>query len=73
MVFKRVDVQEAEEEIEGFSYNNASGREERVKIFSNSEIVIYVPDYESVNFYINDIPKLILALQAAYDHVKGKK
>ena len=70
-MFVRVD--EADKEpIEGFSYFNLDGDEEQVALCGNCvNIVDSMFDFASV--YVEDIPKLIKALQAAYDHIqKGK-
>lgn len=66
MVLKRVDKVE-QEDIEGFSYINSNGDEEKVVLDGT---VVKLEDGEGCEswFYIRDIPNLIIALQAAYDH-----
>jgi len=76
-MLKRVDEQE-NEEITGFSYSNLVGDLEYVDISDsycegkNSTVTITAKE-EGVYFhvYTDDIPKLVLALQAAYEHLKG--
>lgn len=72
-MFKRVDVNE-QEPIEGFCYISGDGEEERVVIDDgNKTIVLQDGDECEVNrIYVSDIPKLILALQAAYDYLEKK-
>lgn len=75
MVFKRVDVTE-DSPIEGFSYENSDGNIEQVSLQGNGNLLVdlgYQDEQDKFTVYTKDIPKLILALQAAYDHVKGKK
>jgi hypothetical protein len=66
MVLKRVDKVE-QEDIEGFTYVNYNGDEEKVVLDGT---VVKLEDGEGCEswFYIRDIPNLIIALQAAYDH-----
>lgn len=73
-MFVRVDDPETESAIEGFSYLSKSGYEESVRLSAASYVSIYESnDAQHVDIYNEDIPKLIKALQAAYDHIqKGK-
>lgn len=63
---------------EGFDYTNLRGFTERVRI-RNDTNVIYLEGVDGIGvysvsiFYTADIPKLIKALQSAYDHVNGIK
>ena len=64
-----------------FIYVNTDGIEERVVTgdfgSSGNSVEIYADDgwrngtYENIAVLVADIPKLIGALQAAYDHCKG--
>lgn len=68
-MFKRVDVDN--DVIEGFSYFNRTNNEERVEI-NRSGAYIKLKEGEDQDMsivYFQDIPKLIKALQAAYDHI----
>lgn len=59
--------------IEGFSYLNRDMDEEKVEIYSNDLVEIAASGDHRVAIFSEDIPKLIKALQAAYDHIqKGK-
>lgn len=70
-MFVRVDEEIAEYKIEGFSYENAEGSLEYV-VAGNCAVVKDSTGC-SVTIFTEDIPKLIKALQAAYDHIqKGK-
>lgn len=72
-MFVRVDVEE-QDEIEGFCYQAANGVFERVRLDSNQVFSIKDnDDCDVTGFYIEDIPNLIKALQAAYDHVNKEK
>jgi hypothetical protein len=67
-MFKRVD---AEETVSGFSYENRHGNIECVKLGESCVQAIYEDGCEISLFFYEDIPKLIKALQAAYDYKKG--
>lgn len=70
-MFVRVD-DSNDSGIEGFSYMNRYGLIEKVEINDDH---VYVQDStdDKVCIYTPDIPLLIKALQAAYDHIqKGK-
>lgn len=69
-MFKFVD-DGADTPISGYAYINLDGIVENVGLL-NGDIVHINVSGEYVAIYVNDVPKLILALQAAYDHVKGK-
>lgn len=70
MAFKRIDLDE-DAEYEGFSYYNCDGYEEHVKF--GEDIVLYIGDDDAeYPVYVDDVPKLIKALQAAYDFKKGE-
>jgi hypothetical protein len=66
-MFKRVDEQEPRVQIDGFSYMNTNGSLEYVHCGTG---IIEVEDSSGGKAVIwrEDVPKLILALQAAYDH-----
>lgn len=68
-MFKRVDI--ALEPLEGFSYNNKCGNLEKVVIL-HSTVKIEPTGGYSCEVYYEDVPRLILALQAAYDYNQGK-
>lgn len=70
-MYKRVD-ESSEDVIEGFSYVNKLGEAEFVD-FSLAEGVVDISvESHSISIYTSDIPKLILALQAAYDYLEKK-
>lgn len=71
-MYIRVDVEDTEEEIEGFSYINKDGEEE-VVIANGADpyIEICTDGYSDVPIYYEDIPNLIKALKAAYKHNTG--
>jgi hypothetical protein len=66
---KRVDT-EVHGTITAYTYESKTGFEEGVRLNSGlSYATFFVSNGEaSVDVYKSDIPKLILALQAAYDH-----
>lgn len=57
--------------IEGFSYINSGGYEEKVKLDGDDMIIIEDDGGCTSYIFIEDIPKLIKALEAAYKHVNG--
>lgn len=66
-MFKSVD-EESIDEIEGFSYLNKDGDKEFVEL-DWSYVVLRGGGGDGLDaIYYEDIPKMILALQAAYDH-----
>ena len=68
-MFKRID--EKHEKIVGYSYANQDGEIEKVKVVDYTDIcaiVLISPDETTVHVYREDIPNLVKALQAAYDH-----
>ena len=65
----RVD-EKGSERIEGFAYENQNGDIESVCFFRENIVYVNINTYDPVQVYIKDIPNLILALQAAYDHWK---
>jgi hypothetical protein len=67
-MLKRVDT-DVETKITGFSYLNQDGCEESVSFNDSSSLTLAVSlDQDSEQWiYKEDIPKLIKALQAAYD------
>lgn len=70
-MFKRVD-DEVGGKLEGFSYLSSAGREEFVELCSwDDTIVSLYADGSKIELYVDDIPNMIKALQAAYDHNKG--
>ena len=72
-MYKRVDC-ESEDIIEGFSYLNLYGEEEFVGMDRDDSTIKIEVDGEHIYIYDQDIPKLIKALQAAYDYkMKGDK
>lgn len=64
-MFKRIDVDVPEGKFEGFSYANEDGDLEFVHVLDGGGIIKI--EY-NVGVYKRDIPKLIKALQAAYEH-----
>ena len=72
-MYKRVDC-ESEDNLEEFSYMNLYDEEEFVGLVRYERYVSITADGEYVYIYDQDIPKLIKALQAAYDYkTKGDK
>lgn len=69
-MFKRVDVDEGN--IEGFSYLNRWDELEVVKL-GGDVVRIKVDGHNELPIFLSDIPKLIKALQAAYEHKTGEK
>jgi len=71
-MYKRVDVED--EVVEGFSYRNHHGEIEIVGLDLESTLYVSINSSEGdvVHLYKEDIPKLIKALQAAYDHKQEK-
>jgi len=55
-----------------FGYTNADNEIEYVEVFPEFYASLYT-NGERLDVYIEDIPKLIKALQAAYTHAKGNK
>lgn len=70
-MYKRVDNGAEDQIVQGFSYSNKVGVIEYVEMHdwkeSNAHVGINDGDEESCYIFKEDIPKLILALQAAYD------
>lgn len=64
-MYKRVDG--TEDEFEGFSYLDVNGDEEFVSIVYDC-VTIKDSSHNQVNIYKNDVPKLIKALQSAYEY-----
>jgi uncharacterized protein involved in tellurium resistance len=69
-MYKRVN-EGIVDEFEGFSYFNMYNEEEFVNVEGDDTVSIRI-DGNSVHIYDKDIPNLIRALQAAYEH-KGFK
>lgn len=73
-MYKRVDGTVLEEpSFDGFSYINKDGKEESVEINLGIFDVVSINLYccEKAHVYLEDIPNLIKALQATYNHIKG--
>ncbi len=74
-MFKRVDNTNEDTPITGYSYLNQDEKEEVVVLSSAKVVKVVVSDgdggTDTAAIYTRDIPKLILALQAAYDHKQG--
>lgn len=66
-MYKRVDGTAGGEELEGFSYLNLFDEEEFVTVVGDDTVAVRI-GYSSVHVFDKDIPKLIKALQAAYDY-----
>ena len=64
-MYKRIDI---EEDIEGYSFANKEGEIELVKMDVPGIILVEDCDGNRSYFYQQDIPKLIKALEAAYNH-----
>lgn len=58
--------------IDEWVYTNADGLEESVNFCGDGLIDITTSCTQSITVYVVDIPKLILALQAAYDNEGGE-
>lgn len=70
-MFVRVD-EDMYDPIEGFTYAGMYGDIEAV-VIGDETVTIKDSEGACANVYNGDIPKLIKALQAAYDHIqKGK-
>lgn len=63
-----IKIDEEQEQLDGFSYSNAHGGIEVVKM--EKAWVVFEDDYAAQvsEIYYADIPKLIKALQMAYDY-----
>lgn len=70
-MYKRIDI-DVSQVIEGFSYANVHGNIESV-VFEYDMVTLQDSDSAMSTVYIKDIPKLIKALQSAYDYYKGDK
>lgn len=66
-MYKRVDGTVGDEELEGFSYLNLFDEEEFVTVVGDDIVAVRI-GCSSVHVFDQDIPKLIKALQAAYDY-----
>lgn len=53
-----------------FCYTNAEGNSETVSVDTEEEWVEIEDSADNFRVYVNDIPKLIKALQAAYNYHK---
>jgi len=71
-MFKRV-CETWDEQLEGFSYIGQWGEEEFVELGSHDTVTIKDGESLYVHIFDNDIPKLIKALTAAYEHKTGGK
>jgi hypothetical protein len=56
-----------------FEYDNQDGKVEYVQIASDGLADIVVPSYDGIPIYPKDIPKLINALQQAYEYIQQQK
>lgn len=65
-MYVRVDV----DAITGFSYSNQDGNTEVVEV-DNPGVVRIKVDSTKVDIYTHDVPKLLTALKAAYEHKSG--
>ena len=68
----RVDENDAEVEKEtdiDWVYRNTDGEDERVRYSTGKSVSILDASYEEICIYIEDIPNLIKALQAAYKYI----
>ena len=70
-MFKRVDIT-VDEEIQGFSYMNLNGDEEFVS-FDMCGVCIEDSAGDTVGIFVQDIPKLVKALEEAYNHLKEEE
>lgn len=71
MSYKRIDIDE-DDMYEGWAFENTDGEEVRVSIPSNNIIELNIDGYANeIYFVVEDIPKLIKALRAAYDYGEG--
>lgn len=65
-------VEDGSNEVEGFSYTNINGNVEKVHLNTGLSYVTLTDIGENdFDVYKEDIPKLIKALQAAYNHVNN--
>ena len=65
-MFKSIDPEE-DSALEGFKYYNKFGDEEYVE-FSSGTVLVKDDSGQDIEIYVEDIPKLIKALQLAYDY-----
>jgi len=73
-MYKRVDGIEEDEIIEGFTYENKLSSIETVLMESNFFVQLIESEGDGMSqVYYEDIPNLIKALQAVYDHWKENK
>lgn len=72
-MFIKVDDPRPQGEVEGFSYTNAIGYEEHVILNTPENVTVFVRDSigAKAEIYIEDIAKLIMALQAAEKHARS--
>lgn len=70
-MFVRVDTEEAKKDIEGFSYKNSDGDMEYVIAGDCTVTMLDYLEERLSEVYIDDIPFMIKALQAAYNRQKG--
>jgi CRISPR/Cas system CMR-associated protein Cmr3 (group 5 of RAMP superfamily) len=69
-MFKNID-KKADERLEGFCYESYDGTLEHVAFGSDTSITITDSCYDKVEIHVDDIPKLIKALQLSYEHLKA--
>lgn len=67
-----VNIDGDEPRIEGFEYTNIDDIAEQVCMGANTVSLRYANIEALSSIYYEDIPKMIKALQAAYDHNKSK-
>lgn len=72
-MYKRVDEEEEKPEIDGFSYVSSEGDLEAVRLDGHIVMFVYPPAQPMSIIYVKDIPKMIKALAAAYEHETGEK
>jgi hypothetical protein len=66
-MLKRVDVEETP--VTGYSFKNKNGNLEFVKILPGQDVMVIVDSgQQEASVWKSDIPLLIKALQAAYEH-----
>lgn len=63
-----IDVDTNTEACEGYRYTNRDGNYEKVSRSYNGIVRVWDSTDDTISVYIQDIPKLIKALQTSYDN-----
>lgn len=70
-----VDERDYGDRIEGFQFTNKSGKTEGVRLYPEDSKTYFRMEtaIAHVDYYFEDIPKLIKALEATYKHYQDRK